>query len=77
MPNSFAEGELTMNKRIAINGFGRVGRSVLRVLLEEESELDLVAINDLTVGETLAQLFNFDSVYVLSLIHISEPTRTY
>ncbi len=63
MPNSFAEGELTMNKRIAINGFGRVGRSVLRVLLEEESELDLVAINDLTDGETLAQLFNFDSVY--------------
>ncbi|MGK0716716.1 type I glyceraldehyde-3-phosphate dehydrogenase [Leucobacter sp. W1153] len=52
-----------MNKRIAINGFGRIGRAVLRVLLEENSDLEVVAINDLSGGDVLAQLFNFDSVY--------------
>lgn len=52
-----------MNTRIAINGFGRVGRSVARILLESGRDLDLVAINDLTGGEVLAQLYNYDSVY--------------
>lgn len=53
-----------MNARIAINGFGRVGRSVLRILLEQpETSLDVVAINDLTSGDVLAQLYNYDSVY--------------
>lgn len=53
----------TMNARIAINGFGRVGRSVLRVLLETDSPLEVVAVNDLTGGDALAHLYNFDSVY--------------
>lgn len=52
-----------MNGRIAINGFGRIGRGVLRALLEQSSDLEVVAINDLSDGEALAQLFNFDSVY--------------
>ena len=52
-----------MTARIAINGFGRIGRGLLRALLDQGSELDLVAINDLGDGAALAQLYNFDSVY--------------
>lgn len=52
-----------MNTSIAINGFGRVGRSVLRVLIESGSDLEVVAINDLGGGEALAHLYTFDSVY--------------
>ncbi len=48
--------------RIAINGFGRIGRQVLRLLLEEK-EVQLVALNDLVGPEILAQLFEFDSLY--------------
>jgi glyceraldehyde 3-phosphate dehydrogenase len=50
--------------RIAINGFGRIGRNVLRSALGGRGEnLDLVAINDLTDAATLAHLFEFDSVH--------------
>ena len=34
--------------RIAVNGFGRIGRNVLRALLERDSDLEVVAVNDLT-----------------------------
>ncbi|WP_255953569.1 type I glyceraldehyde-3-phosphate dehydrogenase [Streptomyces odontomachi] len=47
--------------RIAINGFGRIGRNVLRALLERESELEIVAVNDLTEPAALARLLAFDS----------------
>jgi glyceraldehyde 3-phosphate dehydrogenase len=47
--------------KIAINGFGRIGRQVLRKALEEN--LDVVAINDLTTPSTLAHLFKYDSVH--------------
>ncbi|GAA2710393.1 MULTISPECIES: type I glyceraldehyde-3-phosphate dehydrogenase [Streptomyces] len=47
--------------RIAINGFGRIGRNVLRVLLERDSALEVVAINDLTEPAALARLLKFDS----------------
>ena len=47
--------------RIAINGFGRIGRASLRALLERESTLEVVAINDLSDPESLAQLLRFDS----------------
>ncbi len=47
--------------RIAINGFGRIGRNVLRALLERETDLEVVAINDLTEPETLAHLLRYDS----------------
>lgn len=49
-----------MKKRIAINGFGRIGRLVFRLLTEHE-DLEVVAINDLTNVETLAHLLKFDS----------------
>ncbi|MFA5606585.1 MAG: type I glyceraldehyde-3-phosphate dehydrogenase [Leucobacter sp.] len=52
-----------MTARVAINGFGRIGRGVLRALLMSESELEVVAINDLTDGATLAHLLEWDSVY--------------
>lgn len=47
--------------RIAINGFGRIGRNTLRALLERDSDLEVVAINDLTAPDTLAHLLKYDS----------------
>ena len=47
--------------RIAINGFGRIGRNALRALLERDSDLEVVAVNDLTAPEALAHLLHFDS----------------
>jgi len=53
-----------MSVKIAINGFGRIGRNILRSALQQGmGDLDLVAINDLTDAETLAHLFKFDSVH--------------
>lgn len=49
-----------MAKRIAINGFGRIGRLTLRNLVNNPA-VEVVAINDLTDARTLAQLFKFDS----------------
>lgn len=48
--------------RIAINGFGRIGRTVLRVLLSR-GNADIIAINDLTDPKTLAHLFKYDSIH--------------
>lgn len=50
-----------MGKKIAINGFGRIGRITMRNLLQKEG-IEVVAINDLTDNATLAHLFKFDSV---------------
>ena len=49
-------------KRIAINGFGRIGRMSFRIL-EERTDVEVVGINDLTDVETLAHLLRFDSVH--------------
>jgi len=49
-----------MSKKIAINGFGRIGRLTLRNLLKKEN-IEVVAVNDLTDNQTLAHLFKFDS----------------
>ncbi|TNC21819.1 type I glyceraldehyde-3-phosphate dehydrogenase [Amycolatopsis alkalitolerans] len=50
--------------RVAINGFGRIGRDVLRCVLEQpDGEVEVVAVNDLTSPETLAHLLEFDSTY--------------
>ncbi|MCX7709734.1 MAG: type I glyceraldehyde-3-phosphate dehydrogenase [Clostridia bacterium] len=52
-----------MRTRIGINGFGRIGRNVLKIILEKYSEeLEIVAINDLTDAKTLAHLLKYDSV---------------
>lgn len=53
-----------MATKIAINGFGRIGRCIVRAMLErKESDLELVAINDLTDPKTLAHLLRHDSVH--------------
>lgn len=49
-------------KRIAINGFGRIGRHVMRLLLQEEG-VEVVAINDLVDAPMLAHLLEFDTLY--------------
>ena len=51
-----------MGIRIGINGFGRIGRNVLRASLGD-STLDIVAVNDLTDAKTLAYLLQYDSVH--------------
>ncbi|MBX7067275.1 MAG: type I glyceraldehyde-3-phosphate dehydrogenase [Parachlamydiales bacterium] len=51
-----------MVKRIAINGFGRIGRLVLRTALERP-DLEVVAINDLVPPDNLAYLFKYDTVH--------------
>jgi glyceraldehyde 3-phosphate dehydrogenase len=50
-------------KRIAINGFGRIGRLATRIILKRFPEMEVVAINDLTSVENLAYLFQHDSTY--------------
>jgi len=53
-----------MTLRIAINGFGRIGRNVLRALHESgRSDIEIVAINDLSTTENLAHLIKYDSVH--------------
>ncbi len=47
--------------RVAINGFGRIGRTVLRIL-SERNDIDVVAINDITDNKALAYLFKYDTV---------------
>ncbi len=47
---------------IAINGFGRIGRSILRIIVENNSDINVVAINDLGNYENLAYLLKHDSV---------------
>ena len=48
---------------LAINGFGRIGRQALRIILEKHPDLNVVLINDLTEPAALAHLFQFDSSY--------------
>ena len=52
-----------MAVKVAINGFGRIGRLVLRAALKNKAGLDIVAVNDLTDSKTLAHLFKYDSVH--------------
>ncbi len=53
-----------MTTRVAINGFGRIGRNVLRYIIESgRNDLDVVAINDLGSVETNAHLLRYDSVH--------------
>jgi glyceraldehyde 3-phosphate dehydrogenase len=52
-----------MPVRVAINGFGRVGRCFLRSAYETESNVEVVAINDLVDASTLAYLLQYDSVF--------------
>lgn len=49
--------------RIAINGFGRIGRQTARIILDEHPNLEIVAVNDLTDAATLAHLLQYDTNY--------------
>ena len=52
-----------MAVRVAINGFGRVGRCFVRSAFQRDSDIEIVAVNDLTDAATLAHLLRYDSVY--------------
>jgi glyceraldehyde 3-phosphate dehydrogenase len=52
-----------MSARIAINGLGRIGRCVVRVLAQRDTGLDLVAVNDVADVDNLAYLLRYDTVY--------------
>jgi len=53
-----------MSVKVGINGFGRIGRQVLKIMLQRfASELEVVAVNDLWDPKTNAQLFKYDSTY--------------
>ena len=52
-----------MALRIGINGFGRIGRLVVRAAVERQAPLEFVAVNDLTDARTLAHLLRYDSVH--------------
>jgi len=49
--------------RVAINGFGRIGRLTFRNLMARSSEFEVVAVNDLTDNKTLATLLKYDSIH--------------
>ncbi|MEY3386593.1 MAG: hypothetical protein RIR53_1404 [Bacteroidota bacterium] len=52
-----------MATKIAINGFGRIGRLVFRALVQRNADVEIVGINDLTDARTLAHLLKYDSVH--------------
>ena len=54
-----------MPTKIAINGFGRIGRCIVRAMHKQKAwkDVELVAVNDLTDAKTLAHLYNYDSVH--------------
>ncbi|MBN2595087.1 MAG: type I glyceraldehyde-3-phosphate dehydrogenase [Sedimentisphaerales bacterium] len=51
-----------MATKVGINGFGRIGRAVARIIMQRKGELELVAINDLSDAKSLAHLFKYDTV---------------
>ena len=52
-----------MSVRVAINGFGRVGRCFLRAAYEQDAGVEIVAVNDVVDASTLAHLLSYDSVF--------------
>ena len=51
-----------MATKVGINGFGRIGRAVARIIMQRNGELELVAVNDLSDAKSLAHLFKYDTV---------------
>ncbi|MFH1175633.1 MAG: type I glyceraldehyde-3-phosphate dehydrogenase [bacterium] len=49
--------------KIAINGFGRIGRAAFKIILQNHKNIEIVAINDLTDNKTLAHLLKYDTIY--------------
>jgi glyceraldehyde 3-phosphate dehydrogenase len=60
-----------MATKVGINGFGRIGRCVARIVAERGMDVEIVGINDLTSAEMLAHLLEWDSVHG----HFSHPVR--
>jgi len=52
-----------MSVRVAINGFGRIGRNVFRAARDRGGDFEIVAVNDLTSADTLAHLLLYDSIH--------------
>src|SRR6201997_2417135 len=53
-----------MSVRVAINGFGRIGRNILRAIIEaERGDIEVVAVNDLAPVETNAHLLRYDTIH--------------
>jgi len=52
-----------MALKVGINGFGRIGRMVMKAAIDKGDVFDVVAVNDLTDAKTLAHLFKYDSVH--------------
>jgi glyceraldehyde 3-phosphate dehydrogenase len=66
-----------MPVRVAINGFGRIGRDVLRTAIDRnDTAIEIVAVNDITTPETLAHLLAFDSTYGPWRKHIAADGNT-
>jgi len=61
--------------KVAINGFGRIGRPVFRRILDNYPDLEVVAINDLTDSKTLAHLLKYDSNYGIYDKNISPEVK--
>jgi glyceraldehyde 3-phosphate dehydrogenase len=57
--------------KVAINGFGRIGRLTARILIENNYNIEIVSVNDLTSAENLAYLFQHDSTYKDTKIEVS------
>jgi glyceraldehyde 3-phosphate dehydrogenase len=51
-----------MATKVAINGFGRIGRAVARIIAQRKGDLELVAVNDLSDVKTLGHLFKYDTI---------------
>ena len=63
-PGPPGKGDTSMTVKVAINGFGRIGRNVLRAIVESgRTDIQVVAINDLGPVETNAHLMRYDSVH--------------
>ncbi len=60
-----------MATKVGINGFGRIGRCVARIIAERGGDVEIVGINDLTNAETLAHLLEWDSVHR----HFDHPVK--
>ncbi|NLW06916.1 MAG: type I glyceraldehyde-3-phosphate dehydrogenase [Clostridia bacterium] len=52
-----------MKPKVAINGFGRVGKNILRIWLEDQSQMEIVALNSTSGPKAHAHLFKYDSIY--------------
>ena len=52
-----------MSKNVGINGFGRIGRQILRIILENNLDINLVAINGRSGTDTYKHLLKYDSAY--------------